>query len=125
MYPGDLLHSLLCAHPGVSALAGDRVYPVRVPQGKAMPAVAYQQVGGTGAACQSYGRFRYQLSAFADTYTAVTALSAAIEAALNGYEQGEIYIEVDTPAIDQHSDSTDRYFRTQDFFIEFPNPLPS
>lgn len=125
MQPGDLLFSLLTQHPAVAALVGTRVYPVRVPQGKPLPAVAYQQIGGTSKPCDSYGRYRYQLSCFADTYTSVVQLSSAVEQALSGYEQGDIYIEADAAALDQFAENADKAFRTQDFFIELPTSSPA
>jgi len=124
MYPGDLLYSLLTAHADVMALVGGRVYPVKVPQGKPLPAVVYQQISGPSGRCASYDRLRYQLSLYTTTYTQAQQLSLAVRQCLDGYEEGETSITLDQE-IDQFSEPADAYFRTQDYLLDFPNPLSS
>ena len=120
--PYELLRSLLLANATVVALVGTRVYPLRIAQGEPLPAIAYQQVGGNNDRCSSYGRFRYQISMFSAGYVQAVALSEAVLAALDGFEDGEILIEADGAARDQFSEGSEVYYRTHDYFIDFPNP---
>lgn len=121
MTPAEFLRSLLVAAPSVTALVQQRVYPLRIAQGVALPAVAYQQISLVPGRCDGYDRLRYQVSLFASSYAQLSALAAATRAALHGYEIGEIYCELDQE-IDQFDEAGSTYFRTQDFFLEYPNP---
>lgn len=41
------LNTVLRTNPGVSALAGDRIYPLTLPQNAAYPAITYQRMAGS------------------------------------------------------------------------------
>ena len=118
---GPLLHSLLRAAPDVAALVGTRVYPVRLAQGAALPAVAYQQVSAPAPrrtrGCVLPATPRYQLSLFARTYAELDALDKAVQAALDGYEAPGVAIAY-VNGFDQHDDRSEVYFRPTDYTVE-------
>lgn len=122
MQAHTLLYTLLKDAPEVKELVGSRVFPLRIPQNTSLPAITYQLVGGDHDRCRSYGRFRFQVSLFAKTYAQASTLSEVVQFALDGYEDGETLIEADAPPIDQHSDDSAVFYRTQDYFIDIPNP---
>lgn len=85
---GDGLFAYLSARLS----AGDRVYPLTLPQGVVLPAVMYQLVGGegplhshadahddTGPAGPSYERPRLELSCWADSARGAELLAAEVE----------------------------------------------
>lgn len=67
----------------ISGLVGDRVFPALVPQGKALPAVTYQQIGGLpmtdlSGADGALINYRIQVNSWADGYMAAQALAEAV-----------------------------------------------
>ncbi len=74
---------------GVGAVAGNRIYPINLPQNPTLPAVTYQRITGprlrhlTGASGR--GDARIQIDCWAVTYGAGKSLAAAIQASLHGY----------------------------------------
>lgn len=85
----DALRAVLIADADVSALVAARVWPARLPQSAALPAVVYQRVSTTGGMSLSAPagptRSRVQLSAWAPTFPQARQLGEAVVAALNGY----------------------------------------
>ena len=83
------LIALLLADPGVFALTGPRIRPLRRPQGEATPSATLQRVSAapdhTYAGPQRLAETRVQIDVWAARYTEARALSAAICAALDGY----------------------------------------
>jgi hypothetical protein len=83
------LRAYLLAKPAIAALVGDRMYPERLPQRAALPAITYQRVFGTslfthdGAA--GLGRGRLQLDCWGSTYQQSAELAEAVRAELAGY----------------------------------------
>ncbi|MGG7567901.1 tail completion protein gp17 [Rhodovulum sp. DZ06] len=81
-----LIAALLSA-PGVSALAGTRVWPLRRPQGSDLPAVTLRRI--SGAPLQSHdgpaslARARVQVDVWAHSYAAAKALRGAVAAVLD------------------------------------------
>jgi hypothetical protein len=78
-------------YSGLSALVGDRIYPLKLPQGVILPAVTYQRIStprvithdqGTGGLAMP----RFQFSAYDDGYSSVKAVIKQIREALNGYK---------------------------------------
>jgi len=86
--------ALLTAAPGVTAIAGDRVYPLVIPQeiyteASRKPCLVYQRIATeiTGTFCQTdtLRGMSLQVDAYARTYGAARALAAAAKAALLGF----------------------------------------
>jgi len=119
MTASELIYSLLTDDVAVSAIVGARVYPLRVPQNTARPAIAYQLISRTGESC-SGGYLpevsRIQVSLFAATYAQVSALDDAVRGALQGYRDGTTRIDFDG-ARDDYDESADGYFRPVDYRV--------
>lgn len=90
---GTGLFGYLC-----DAVGHDRVYPLRLPQGATMPAIAYQVMpgpgalyshddahGGEGSARNVFHRSRIQVSVWGDTYPTAEATADVVERALGGF----------------------------------------
>lgn len=75
----------------ITALVGQRVYPLRIAQGSAMPCIVVSRVSTqrilthdtTGASGTAHPRF--QFDAWASTYAAAKAITDALRGVLNGY----------------------------------------
>ena len=78
------LYSHYTSHPGLSALVGTRVYPLRVPQNPTLPAVTYQRSGGSNEDTHDQSTAhspRIQFTCWAATYIEAEALALQVEAA--------------------------------------------
>lgn len=86
------LYLYLTTDPGISALAGSRVYPVKLKEGATLPAVTYQRVSTARtyahAAASGLAHPLFQITAWGKQYEEARALADAIIAALNGYRGG-------------------------------------
>lgn len=85
----EALFSYLSTNAGVSALVSTRIYPMTIPQDKALPAVAYQRVGGLRVLAHDNSAKlaggRWQFTCQAESYDTAKDVAAAIRAALHGY----------------------------------------
>lgn len=120
MEPGALINSLLLANAAVVALVGERIYPLRAPQGTKYPYVLYQVVSGnpdTSAQCELPDTARVQLSLFCETYPSVAQVHKACRAALNGQEVGSVSILFDGYQ-ESYQDNALCYLRTQDYLLD-------
>lgn len=83
------LKAYLAADAAVAALVGSRIYPLKLPQAPALPAITYQKVSGPRVISLSgysgLSHPRLQIDCWAATYDQVKALSAAVVAALDAY----------------------------------------
>ena len=88
------LFELLTHDAGVSAIVGDRVYPVRLPDEVVLPAMVYAKVsciryashGGPSKLASS----RFQLDCYSADYLEAKRLALAAVAALHGKKGGDI-----------------------------------
>ena len=87
----EALQARLAAHPGVSALAGTRIYPSLIPQDKPLPAVRYARVATTRRQVMGVptgtADVLMQLDSYATSYAGVRALAAAVRASLERWRQ--------------------------------------
>lgn len=128
MDANTLLNALLRASPVVQAVAGGRVFPVRIPQSSPTPAVCFMLVSRMPQEFthgqRIYDKARVQVSIFADDFTTLSALADGCRAALDGYRGTDtttaIVLEMEH---DQFEDGYDRYHRVQDYRINIPSPL--
>lgn len=73
----------------IGALAGDRIYPLTIPQDVALPAAAYQRISGPrtlahdGPSGLAFARF--QVTCTAATYAAAKTLAQAFRVLVDGY----------------------------------------
>lgn len=84
---GEILYARLTTYAGTSALIGTRCYPMKLPQGPTLPAIAYQQIG-PGVMEDERGvleRVRVQVVCWAGTYAGARALGRAAKDALDEY----------------------------------------
>jgi len=67
---------------------GERVYPVRLPQGATIPAVVYQRISTDPVRSHSgnsgLATVRFQLSCWAETYDEASTIAEKIRTALHG-----------------------------------------
>jgi hypothetical protein len=79
----------LLATGGVTAIAGDRVFPGARPPAAALPAVVFNVVSGapvyTDDGDAGLAENRVQIDCWAETYTAAKELAVAVKASLSGF----------------------------------------
>lgn len=83
------LYTHLTNDPDVSALVGDRIYPLLVPQDASLPAIAYQRIStgreeahtGPSGLCSA----RIQLTCIADSYESAKSVADAVRKSLDGF----------------------------------------
>ena len=122
MEPGQLVFALLSQAARVVALAGTRIYPLRIPQGQPRPAVAFQLISNTNdgiGPCRLNERARVQVSIYADSYAETCALSGAVRAVLDGYRDGETTVDF-AQQLDHYDDPAACFFRSQDYEFDYP-----
>lgn len=122
---GDAIYTILTGVPEFTALAGDRVYPLRVAQSVDLPAVAYQTISNSPTNCKEgdagLDRKRLQINIYAERYSHQEALAAIIREALSnttgaieGVDIADITYETET---DLYENTAEIYFKTQDYTI--------
>lgn len=83
------LRTFVLADATVTALAGVRMYPRKLPQGPTLPAIAYQRIDTRRLhdldGPDGLPRARVQLSMWAASVADAEALAAAVRARLDGY----------------------------------------
>lgn len=95
MQPIAIFNALLAADAGVTSLVATRIYPLEVPQGCALPAIAIEADPDvplpTLDAAAGYGLRQVEVSVhlIAKTVAALAALQSAVEAACN-FQRGVI-----------------------------------
>lgn len=85
---GEQLRALIVADPAIVALVVGRVFPGKLPQGVAMPAIRYTVVSDvpslTFDGAGELRRARVQVDAYAKRYLDAQALADALEGAVGG-----------------------------------------
>lgn len=88
----ESIFTRLSADAGVVALCADRCYPIQVPEGTALPYVAWQRVSTSPVQAHDgpsdFEAGSYQFAVFAETFTAAHDLRNAIRVALDGVTLG-------------------------------------
>jgi len=84
----EALKSYLLSQSGLTALIGQRYYPLSIPQGCSMPAVAYEKISGPrihafSADIGSYPRMEF--TCYGETYPSVSAVFEQLRSALQDY----------------------------------------
>jgi hypothetical protein len=88
--------NLLFASASITAICGNRIYPVRLATDATMPAIHYMFVAGTskptfdGRGSQKY---RVEVSCWGDSYNDAVTLRAAVVSALDQYVAPNLYIQ--------------------------------
>lgn len=81
--------AILEGSTSVTSLAGTRIYPVEMPQDPKLPAITYDLISGVREHAMTADpgtvHARVQVTAWAQTYTAASALSEGVRAATQRY----------------------------------------
>lgn len=117
----ETLYSYLSGHAGLSALVGNRIYPVVAPQGVTKPYCVCKKVsnarqyamGGIVAA----QRHRFQVSCFGTTYSSAKNVAAQVTAALEAWKAAEVLAAFAINEIDMYEQDTGLYHIPVDFYI--------
>ena len=121
----EAVYSRLTGNAGVSALVSTRVYPNKIPQEAALPAVAYQRISArrvkAHAAPTGLARVRVQVTCVSRSYSEVKALAAAVRTAMQGVmgSVGGVTLQgswLETDA-DEYGDAETLHSVRQDYMI--------
>lgn len=123
------LYSYLVTEPTVSALVSDRVYPFRLPEGTALPAIAYQRISAQRTytfdafGTPAWTRARIQFSCWGSTALEAIEVGEALLLSLSGYE-GDMSGELIGSAmaefeLDDYQSQDRLYRRLLDVFISY------
>ena len=121
------LYTKLSTDSGVSALVGDRIYPLIVAQGALSPSIRYQTVTKSRESAMGSDSgitfARIQIDSFASTYLAAKTVAEAVRGALQRFRGTVIGIEIQSLFIEDMPESYDdkvkMYTVTQDINIGF------
>lgn len=116
---------MLTSHGPLTAIVGERIYWMRLPQGAVLPAVTYSRVSWRAATGSHDGGspqndLRWQLTAWGakDNDSAARAAAVEIFAALEGKgDGGNIVRCLKVGDVDLSEPETQRWMRVQDFSI--------
>jgi hypothetical protein len=110
-----------------AAMGHSRVYPLVIPQGTTLPALAYQTISDPseldsgGVVDLVDGRF--QITAVAESYKAAKIAARTVKDALDGYRGAMGASTVQAARLDgtheEHEPETGRFTVAQDFIISF------
>lgn len=79
----------LLAHTGLSALIGNRIFPMRLPEGVDLPAITYERVSGPRMRSHSgpsgTANPRYQFRCWGDPYSSAKDVADQLRIALDGF----------------------------------------
>ena len=80
------LRAHLAADATIASLVGTRIYPTRLPQNPAFPAMTYSQIAGPQIAtlegCVAHNP-HFQINCFSETYLTALQLADAVEDSIN------------------------------------------
>lgn len=111
---------VLLAQPALSALIGERLYPLTLPQGATMPAMTYAVISGNTPGTHSgpgLSRRRYQFDCWGTTYSSADAVATALSDAVSS-KRGVIgQASLLDNEVDQYDPETKRYRRIVDVMV--------
>jgi hypothetical protein len=115
-------YSRLISHAGLSALVGDRIYPLVLPQNTALPAVVYQRISGqriqnltrdTGGP----QRIRVQLTAWAEDVDTANSVAEQVRQAMEAATGWRALHALD---VEQYEPDTGLYSVVADYLVHYP-----
>jgi hypothetical protein len=117
----DLVH-VLKALPSLTALVGERIYPVTLPQGVTLPAIRYMQIDNppelSHSGSSELSHPRIQLTAVASTYATAEAIAEALKLALHGSQRwGPGCVSWIASDVDGYEPETGLYMRHVDVLM--------
>ncbi|MBN1807185.1 MAG: DUF3168 domain-containing protein [Sedimentisphaerales bacterium] len=130
------LHYILVNNSAVTALVGSGIYPNKIPQGAAVPAITYQQISGVRfhdmLEAAGMVKARYQFNCWAAGYAKTREIAEAVRLALDNYSgtASQTVIDVihldnegDMPEMTAGADELGRYGKYLDFIVWFKEPV--
>ena len=96
----QLLYSLLSSTSSITAITGQRIYPLVLPTDPTLPAIEYSFIAGTSSptlTTKGYKRYRVEINCWGKTYSDAVALRSAVKDALDGYSDGNMSILLISP----------------------------
>ncbi len=107
----EALYTHLISHAGLTAIVGNRIYPVLLPQDVTFPAVTYQRISTVREYAQEgpsgLAHPRFQFSCWAETYEEAKAVAEQIRFALSGYKGTINNVRIDAVYIEDDNDIYD------------------
>lgn len=120
------LRAHLLADTTVKGLIGTRMFPTKLPQKAAYPALTYSQVSGTrlrNLCATVHTRPRISISSWGKTYAAVHALADAVKASIMDYRGsmgGTVIGDVSLDnQFDLYEDEAEVYRVVQDYIFSY------
>ena len=112
------VHAALAGHAGLTALVGDRIYPVVLPEGVSYPAVRYQRIGGgplqhTGGD-SGLENARIQIDVWAKRYAQAKDTAEQVRAAIR---TATAFKAVSVAEVDGYEDDTRTFRVTLDYSL--------
>lgn len=121
----EAIYSRLSGTSAVTAICSTRIYPAKIPQEAALPAVAYQRISArrvkAHAAPTGLARVRVQVVCVARSYSEVKGLATEVRKALEGVvaSVGGVTVQgswLETDA-DEYGDAEGLHSVRQDFML--------
>jgi len=120
----------LSTDAGITALAGNRIYPQILPQNPTLPAITYFRVSTTKPYAQSnsvnIAQARLQISCWAETYSVMKSLVEAVRKSLDGFSGVVNGIQITSylnTCYDLYDDDTGIYHGIVDFKIFYEEAI--
>lgn len=99
---------LLIADSGVSAIVGDSVWPGSKPQASGFPAIVVNWIEGepiyTADGETGLNRVRFEIDAWAETYTGAKDLAAAVKTVLSAFQGTNSGVTIETALFESERD---------------------
>jgi hypothetical protein len=126
------LRSFLLGYSPISSLVGERVFPIKLPQGTTADSIVYNRISGVGdyhlQGLSGFANNRIQIDAWASTADKATTLADLIRDRIDGY-RGEMGTD-SPPSITVHGvfmagqmedydDEAKLHRMSRDYFINF------
>ena len=124
----EALYTYLKGYEGLSALTGDRIYPLLMPQNSTYPGIVYQKISGfhqkSHQGSSGLARTRIQFTCWAKTYAESKNVAEQLRLALEGYRGmmgGESGVNVHAGLLqndlDHYEPEADAFNVVVDFFF--------
>lgn len=124
------IFSMLADDSEIGSMAGDRIYPNKIPQDSELPAITYQEISGLRqhvmAGPVGLVKSRYQVNCWAESYSECKTLSEAVRKEMDGYDgtvngvEIEVIMlasEIDIPEISEDKEIISVYGKGLDFVV--------
>jgi hypothetical protein len=99
----QVLYSALSSSSSITALCGNRIYPLLLPTEVTLPAISYRFVDGSSKTTQDTlgnQRYRVEVNCWGATYSDAVTLRAAVVLALSQYNESGVLIQFQQPTDD-------------------------